>query len=88
MSQPVQTVTEDAPLDEIVNIMERHRIKRLPVVRDGKLVGIVSRANLLRALASVAKETKPVSADDTTIRDKLVAEGHAAPLKRALPFGL
>jgi CBS domain-containing protein len=74
MSQPVLTVTEDRPLDEIVNIMERHRIKRLPVVRDGKLVGIVSRANLLRALASVARETKPTSADDTSIRDRLVAE--------------
>jgi CBS domain-containing protein len=74
MTQPVQTVSEDAPLDEIVNIMERHRIKRVPVVRDGKLVGIVSRANLLRALASVARETKPVSADDTSIRDRLVAE--------------
>jgi CBS domain-containing protein len=74
MSQPVQTVKENAPLEEIVNIMERHRVKRLPVVRDGKLVGIVSRANLLRALASVARETKPVSADDVSIRDQLLAE--------------
>jgi CBS domain-containing protein len=74
MSQPVQTVSENAPLDEIVNIMERHRIKRVAVVRDGKLVGLVSRANLLRALASMARETKPVSADDTSIRDRLVAE--------------
>jgi CBS domain-containing protein len=74
MSQSVQTVTEDTPLDEIVNIMERHRIKRLPVIRDGRLVGIISRANLLRALASVARETKPMSADDTSIRDQVVAE--------------
>lgn len=74
MSQPVQTVTEDTPLDEIVNIMERHRIKRLPVLREGKLVGIVSRANLLRALASVARETKPTSNGDASIRDRLVAE--------------
>jgi CBS domain-containing protein len=74
MSQPVLTVTEDRPLDEIVNMMERHGIKRLPVVRDGKLVGIVSRANLLRALASVARETKPGSADDASIRQRLRAE--------------
>jgi len=74
MTRPVQTITEETPLDEVVNIMERHQIKRLPVLRDGKLVGIVSRANLLRALASVARETKPTSVDDATIRDRLKAE--------------
>jgi len=67
-------VTEDAPLDEIVHLMERHQIKRVLVVRDSKLVGIVSRANLLHALASVAAETKPGSATDTSIRERLYAE--------------
>ena len=74
MTQPVQTVTENTPLDEIVQVMERHRIKRVPVVRDGKLVGIVSRANLLRALASVVRETRPGSVDDVSIRERLRAE--------------
>jgi CBS domain-containing protein len=74
MSSDVQTVTEDAPLDEIVQLMERHRIKRLPVVRDGMLVGIVSRANLLRALASIASETKPAASDDAAIRARIYAE--------------
>ncbi|MGB8550060.1 MAG: CBS domain-containing protein [Xanthobacteraceae bacterium] len=74
MSPDVQTVTEDAPLDEIVQLMERHRIKRLPVVRDGMLVGIVSRANLLRALASIASETKPAASDDAAIRARIYAE--------------
>jgi CBS domain-containing protein len=74
MSPDVQTVTEDAPLDEIVQLMERHRIKRLPVVRDGMLVGIVSRANLLRALASIASETKPAASDDAAISARIYAE--------------
>ena len=48
------TITEDVPLDEVVRIMERRRVKRLPVVRVGDtVVGIVSRANLLHALASL-----------------------------------
>src|ERR1700759_1141963 len=48
------TINEDAPLSEIVSVMEQNHIKRLPVVRDGKLVGIVSRSNLLQAVAGVA----------------------------------
>ena len=79
MSPDVQTVTEDAPLDEIVQLMERHRIKRLPVVRDGKLVGIVSRANLLRALASVVGETKQTTNDDASIRTRIYAELQRQP---------
>lgn len=74
MNPDVRTITEDTPLAEIVQTMEQHRIKRLPVVRDGKLVGIVSRANLLRALASLARETRPPSVDDETIRQRLLGE--------------
>jgi len=68
------TVTPETPLDEVVRLMERHRIKRLPVVQDGKLVGIVSRANLLHALASVAHEVKAPAGDDATIREQILAE--------------
>jgi len=74
MTPEVQTITPETPLDEVVSLMERHRIKRLPVVQDGKLVGIVSRANLLHALASIAREFKSTAADDTTIRDQIMAE--------------
>ncbi len=69
-----RTVTPATPLDEVVRLMERHRIKRLPVVQDGKLVGIVSRANLLHALASVAHEVKAPAGDDATIRERILAE--------------
>jgi CBS domain-containing protein len=68
------TVTEQTPLEEVVRAMEKHRIKRLPVVRDQTLVGIVSRANLLHALAGVASDIKPVTSSDQTIREQLLAE--------------
>jgi len=51
MTTDIHTITEDAPLDDVVALMEKHRIKRLPVMRGGELVGILSRANLLHALA-------------------------------------
>jgi len=74
MTSEVQTITPETPLDEVVRLMERHCIKRLPVVQDGKLVGIVSRANLLHALASVAREVKSTASDDATIREQIMAE--------------
>ena len=52
MTREVVTVGEDATLAEIATLLERHRIKRVPVVRDARVAGIVSRANLLRGLAS------------------------------------
>src|SRR3974390_3145466 len=62
------TVTEETPLEEVVRIMEKHRIKRLPVVRGDDLVGIVSRANLMHALAGVARDIKPATTSDQAIR--------------------
>jgi len=74
MTPEPKTITPETSLDEVVRLMERHRIKRLPVVQDGKLVGIVSRANLLHALASVAREVKAPAGDDATIREQILAE--------------
>ena len=68
------TISEDTPLDEIVRLMEKRQIKRLPVVRDQQVVGIVSRANLVHALASVARDIRPALAEDQAIRDRIVAE--------------
>src|SRR5215470_8741383 len=53
MTGGVISVAEDTPLSEIAALFERKRIKRVPVVKDGKLVGIVSRSNLIQALASI-----------------------------------
>jgi CBS domain-containing protein len=52
MLTDVVSAAEDTPLGEIATILERHRIKRVPILRSGKLVGIVSRSNLIQALAS------------------------------------
>ena len=74
MTTDVRTVVEDTPLEEIVHLMERHRVKRLPVVRGDAVVGIVSRANLMRALARLALSAQPVAAGDAEIRERLLAE--------------
>jgi CBS domain-containing protein len=74
MTPEPKTITPETPLEEVVRLMEHHRVKRLPVVQDGKLVGIVSRADLLHALGSVARELKPAAGDDATIRERIIAE--------------
>lgn len=65
------TVEEDTPLHEIAHIFESRHIKRVPVLRDGKVVGLVSRANLIQALASTGAAEAPASVGDGTIREKL-----------------
>jgi len=67
-------VTEDAPLVDIVKLMEKRQIKRVPVVRGRELLGIVSRANLLHALAGVVREVGPTVQSDEVIRALLLAE--------------
>jgi CBS domain-containing protein len=75
MTREVISVAETTELADIANLLETKRIKRVPVVRDGKLVGIVSRANLVRALAAAGPRlTADTAADDRTIRQKLLAE--------------
>lgn len=59
MTRNVITATEDTPLSEIAMLFDRRRIKRVPIVRDGKLVGIVSRADLLRGLLSIEQSAPP-----------------------------
>ena len=51
MTVPAITAAEDTPVSEIADLLHRHRIKRVPIVKDGKVVGIVSRADVVRALA-------------------------------------
>jgi CBS domain-containing protein len=67
-------VTEETSLDEVVRTMEKRRIKRLPVVRGNEVVGIVSRANLIHALAGIARELMPITASDEAIRARLLTE--------------
>ena len=74
MTRAPVAVSEEAPLEEIVELMERHQIKRVPVVSSQQLVGIVSRANLLQALASLSREAQPIAQTDETLRSLLLAE--------------
>jgi CBS domain-containing protein len=67
MSTHVISASEDTPLLEIAALLERNRIKRVPIVRDGKLVGVVSQSNLIQALAS-SEMTKPRPESDKIIR--------------------
>jgi CBS domain-containing protein len=79
MTRDVVTVSDTTELAEIANLLETKKIKRVPVLRDGKLVGIVSRANLVRALAAAGGQLAGDVADDRTIREKLLAELRGQP---------
>jgi CBS-domain-containing membrane protein len=65
------TTSPDASLAEAVHVMESHKVKRLPVVSRRKVVGIISRANLVRALVSVLRSTAAPSNTDVAIRDRI-----------------
>ena len=82
--QPL-TITEDTPLEEIVELMEKNNVKRLPVMRADKIVGIVSRSNLLQAVASLAREIPDPTADDDHIRNRVI---DAIEKNDWCPFGL
>lgn len=67
MTPRVISVQEDTPVAEIATLLDRKRIKRVPVLRGTKLVGIVSRANLIQALANGAMSSRAIIVDDRTI---------------------
>jgi CBS domain-containing protein len=75
MTRYVVTVTGDTDLGEVAALLEAKRIKRVPVTRDGKVIGIISRANLVRALgATKGAPPREGESDDRTIRARLLAE--------------
>ena len=75
MTRDVISVSDTTELADIATLLETRRIRRVPVVRDGQLVGIISRANLVRALAMTKSESAiEADSDDRTIRQKLIAE--------------
>jgi CBS domain-containing protein len=79
------TITEDTVLETIVELMEKNNVKRLPVMRGDKIVGIVSRSNLLQAVASLAREVPDPTADDDHIRNRVI---DAIEKNEWCPFGL
>lgn len=85
MTKQPLTITEDTALAEIVDLMEKNNVKRLPVIGGDKLVGIVSRANLLQAVASLARQVPDPTADDDHIRNRVI---DAMERNDWCPFGL
>ena len=73
MTTEVATTRPDAPLEEVVEAMSRYRVKRLPVLKDGKLLGIVSRSDLLRALVRSRADAPAEAVSDAVIRDAIAA---------------
>lgn len=85
MTYNVITAEPDATLGEIATLLEKNGIKRVPIVKAGKVVGIVSRANIIQALASIAKRGLPeVKADDADVRERILAKFKAQPWTKPL----
>jgi CBS domain-containing protein len=81
MTRGAVTVGEDTPIEEVAGLLERREVKRVPVVRDGRVVGIVSRADLVRTLASrrAAAPEGRAPVNGRAIRERVLAALRAQP---------
>ena len=79
MTRRVISVAPDAPLNEVATVMEKNGVKRVPVVENDKLVGILSRANLVQALAALSKRAAPATVGDVELRASVIAQLQAQP---------
>lgn len=85
MTRKVITASPDTSLGGIATLLEKNRIKRVPILEDSKLVGIVSRANLLQALATAYHRAEPTTMqDDSKIRDAILSRLKAEPWSPSL----
>jgi CBS domain-containing protein len=73
MTDAPYTVLEDDSLEKAVELMEQHRIKRLPVLRNGEMVGIVSRSNLMHALIALERNVPASAGDDRAIGEAIIS---------------
>jgi CBS domain-containing protein len=78
MTRKVITASPDMALHEVATLLEKNSIKRVPIVENGQLVGLVSRANLIQGLAS-SSEKREIQLSDTEIRDRLLAQLKSQP---------
>jgi len=84
MTRRVISVDPDTSLQEIANLLEKHGIKRVPVLKDGRLVGIVSRANLVQAVASRGLGFVDVTEADEVLRKIIVLNLRKLPWTAAM----
>ena len=83
MTRQVVTATESHTLGELASLLEKHGIKRVPIVQDKRVIGIVSRANLLQAFARASAEpARETTGEDQATRERIVEQ------IRALPWGM
>lgn len=82
MTRHVITAPPHMPLRDIASLLEKNNIKRVPIVDNGKLVGIVSRANLIQALASAPTIKPSELVDDAALREKVLASINSKPWAR------
>jgi len=82
MTSEVVSVAPDTPLEDVVWLMDRHHVRRLPVVSAGVPIGIISRADLIRALAKLLAERTETAASDTAIQKQILAEIERQPWGR------
>ncbi|TPN51467.1 CBS domain-containing protein [Mesorhizobium sp. B1-1-7] len=74
MSDSVVTASPAASLAEIVDLMMHHHVKRIPIVKSRRVVGIITRSDILRALLSLLPDAEPTAIDDQRIRQNIIAE--------------
>lgn len=84
MTRQVISVSPDTPLQEIADLFEKHGIKRVPVIENGRLVGIVSRANLVQALATRGLALVDVAEADEALRKVILSNLRKVPWTTAL----
>jgi CBS domain-containing protein len=83
MTRHIIAADPDTPVGAIAALLERNRIKRVPILDDGKVVGIVSRANLLQALAAMGDRATAQPVADSQLRQNLMERLNAEPWVRA-----
>ena len=83
MTKDVISVAPDTPIAHIARLFEKHRVKRVPVLQSGRLVGIVSRSNLVQALAASGRNMNVGDTHDGAIRTRLSAELERQPWWRS-----
>jgi CBS domain-containing protein len=88
MTREVVTVVEQTPLSEVAQLMDRHKIKRVPVMRGDTVVGIVSRGNLLRALLSRDPQRPASAPSDEALRRAVEAAVKGQPWESPYPVNV
>jgi CBS-domain-containing membrane protein len=88
MTAEVVTVTEETPLGEVVSLMEKHRIRRVPVVQGDRITGILSPGDLVAALGRKLAELPLPGASDQEIRARITAQLHGILALETSPVSL